>query len=478
MSRTGLVAVSSIALSLAALEFNSQARGQFLQSSGAKATGREQDPLHGVRSGGELVERECEGDQVRAVQRLLNQRGATPPLEVSGIFDTSTFVAVKHYQRSHRAESGIALADDGIVGRETLWSLEHPQVTSFPPRKPEGLLGEVKLQLKMLKEGDSGEEVREVKRLLNNAGANPRLRETLEFGPATTKALLNFQSRWNLTHTAQPSIYLPMDGAVKRRTAEALEIAGGTTMVGNALRSVKQAVAGSASGFTKLADQQTFEHAFALVLKLEGGISTDKNDRGNKGGNATCHGVTQASYDRYRQKHEMPKRAVTQMSDGERKQLYYEFYWVEGRCADLPANLALAHFNTCVNMGTSAAARIMGQAVGIPIKQSIGPKTVQMCREYDSISLTDRYCGLVEDRYRRIATGSNERYLNGWLRRLEVVKANAGLSKSGLPAMVAVESSSQSDDFGPTLREGIMNLQRERGLPQTGELDYDTEISI
>lgn len=60
-----------------------------------------------------LVKYGSRGGNVKKLQQLLNQKGATPPLAVDGIFGPKTLAAVQKFQKAHK------LAVDGVVGPKT-----------------------------------------------------------------------------------------------------------------------------------------------------------------------------------------------------------------------------------------------------------------------------------------------------------------------------------------------------------------------
>jgi hypothetical protein len=63
----------------------------------------------------------------RAQQALLEAGYAIQPVEVSAArFGPSTLATVRAWQAHHTGPDGHALAEDGIAGPATLWSLDHP----------------------------------------------------------------------------------------------------------------------------------------------------------------------------------------------------------------------------------------------------------------------------------------------------------------------------------------------------------------
>lgn len=491
MSRTTAAAtVGVIALTWGALQFssvfrdNSQASGRGHQP--PTPTEVKPDRLNNVRIGLELIDKDCQGEQVSLIQHLLNQHGANPPLAITGNFDAATLRATKQFQRTHNGTDGRPLAVDGVIGPLTLAALElHPFA---PPPHAEHQsssatsanldpLHEVLNQIRLLKEGDQDPAVGAAKKLLNAAGANPSLKEDELFTPAMTRAVRSFQAQWNGERSALPELHLPVDGLIRSRTAKALKEKADISTLESAAKVIGDFMDNKIDGGTALANDATFREALKLVLKFEGGVSSDPRDNGNSGGNATNQGITQATYNRYRDLHKAPQRSVLKMTEGERDQIYYQFYWKEARCDELPHNLAVLCFNSAVNMGVAANARMLCDSMGLPRSSRVSDAIIHSVRQYESVSLAEHYTSLVEQRYKLIAErGQNHRYLNGWLRRLEHTRLAAGIRGTGRPLMAL--TGQPSEDFGPSIRQGIIELQIVLNLPQTGELDSRTEKAL
>ena len=98
-------------------------------------------------------------------------------------------------------------------------------------------------------------------------------------------------------------------------------------------------------------EDENFEKAFKYILKAEGGYICDKNDRGG----ATNLGITQNTYNTFRQRKKLAPHSVSLLTKDEAKQIYYENYWClsgADRISDFAAALVL--FDSCVNHGVSA----------------------------------------------------------------------------------------------------------------------------
>lgn len=130
-----------------------------------------------------VVSKGATGGRVRAIQYLLNARGAK--LTVDGIFGTATENAVKAFQKK------VKITVDGKVGPMT-W--------------PKLII--------TVKKGSKGDAVRAVQWQLRNQYGFTKLAVDGIFGPATQSAVKSFQKRFKLAQ----------DGIVGPHTWMALEV--------------------------------------------------------------------------------------------------------------------------------------------------------------------------------------------------------------------------------------------------------------
>lgn len=107
------------------------------------------------------------------------------------------------------------------------------------------------------------------------------------------------------------------------------------------------------------------------------------------------------------------------------KRVYYKRYWLAGDCQHLPARLAVLHFDGCVNHGVGRAAKFLQMAVGANPDGDIGPKTLAAVNAYDEFKACANVCDQREAFYRRIVANNppQGRFLNGWLRRINEMRA-------------------------------------------------------
>ena len=162
-----------------------------------------------------------------------------------------------------------------------------------------------------------------------------------------------------------------------------------------------------------------FDEALCFVIAREGGYSDNPADHGG----ATCCGVTQATYDAFRNGSGVGPRPVLEITPREIRTIYWGRYWRPAACdaiAGTKPNLALVHFDAAVNQGVGEAERMLQRALGVAADGVIGPSTlmaVQVCNEIAAVSAL-----LIERArvYRAIVQQHPEdaQFLPGWLSRL------------------------------------------------------------
>lgn len=78
-----------------------------------------------------MLKKGDEGKIVTDLQQLLVQRGY--PADISGVFDTTTYQAVRAFQSQNMDQHGQPLVVDGKVGPLSWWSLNHPKPDILTP---------------------------------------------------------------------------------------------------------------------------------------------------------------------------------------------------------------------------------------------------------------------------------------------------------------------------------------------------------
>jgi lysozyme family protein len=101
--------------------------------------------------------------------------------------------------------------------------------------------------------------------------------------------------------------------------------------------------------------------------------------------------------------------------------VYYDRYWVAGACGSLPPRVAVLHFDGCVNHGISRAKKFLQGAVGAEQDGIVGRQTLAAVSAMDPIAVCESICIQRAKFYRDIvaAKPAQERFLKGWLRRID-----------------------------------------------------------
>ena len=189
---------------------------------------------------------------------------------------------------------------------------------------------------------------------------------------------------------------------------------------------VASAAAASALEPTRPAnDTAAFDRALAHVLRMEGGYTDDPYDPGGP----TNLGITLADLASYRgiaidsETEVALKVAVQALKPADVTPIYRSRYWQPCFAPQLPAPLALFHFDTAVNHGIVAAARMLQQALAVDVDGEIGPITLAAATTSQPLAVLDRYAAVRRDRYRALPTFW--RFGRGWLARVDATEAAA-----------------------------------------------------
>lgn len=156
-----------------------------------------------------------------------------------------------------------------------------------------------------------------------------------------------------------------------------------------------------------------FSNALPVILGFEGGVSDHPRDAGG----LTNHGITQATYDRYRDAQKQPRRPVTEITRDEVHHLYHTMYWLAAKCDTLPWPLSMGHFDCAVNSGVAGAWRIMQRALGVEPDGRPGPRTMNKLQTTDPENLLWRWLEARTDFYVTIVRNDPRQlvFLRGWL---------------------------------------------------------------
>ncbi len=167
-----------------------------------------------------------------------------------------------------------------------------------------------------------------------------------------------------------------------------------------------------------MSEQERFDRCLAEVLRLEGGYVDDPRDPGG----ATRFGVTRAVLSEAlgREASAGDVAALTPEAAGA---IYRRSYWGPMGCAGLPIGLDLVAFDSAVNMGPGAAARLLQSALGVTADGVVGPRTLARAAVLPAADMIRAMSDLRRRRYRTLAGFPT--FGRGWLNRTDAVEALA-----------------------------------------------------
>jgi len=205
--------------------------------------------------------------------------------------------------------------------------------------------------------------------------------------------------------------------------------------------------AGRGRGYPRppAASDALFERALTHVLEMEGGYAEDAHDPGGP----TNFGITLATYARHKgleltpENHGQLKAELKAIPQATVRRIYRERYWLAASCPDLPAPLALFHFDAAVNHGLAGAARMLQEAIGAAVDGEVGPETLAKAASLPMAASLARYADIRRRQYRSLA--AFWRFGRGWLARVERTLAAA----HAIAALPAANPSPQPQEKDP-----------------------------
>jgi lysozyme family protein len=116
------------------------------------------------------------------------------------------------------------------------------------------------------------------------------------------------------------------------------------------------------------------------------------------------------------------------MTDAEMREIYWHFYWLPVKANEFAYPLALALFDTGVNMGVGTAIKLLQRAINdllpqpkwVAVDGVLGEQTLKAAKTLDPRRLALQLCDRREERYQAIvrANPTQRKFLRGWLNRL------------------------------------------------------------
>lgn len=165
----------------------------------------------------------------------------------------------------------------------------------------------------------------------------------------------------------------------------------------------------------------SLDQALAFTLKEEGGWTDNPHDHGG----ATNHGITQTTYDLFRDRIHEGHQSVQYITDAEVRAIYEDMYWTPAKCFIMHNPLAVAHFDWAVNHGISGAIKTLQAALGVTADGIWGHKSATALAVSDPVETTQTYNTLRREWYRNRCESHPDQavFLKGWLGRVDRLEA-------------------------------------------------------
>lgn len=153
-------------------------------------------------------------------------------------------------------------------------------------------------------------------------------------------------------------------------------------------------------------------------LVFEGGYVNDPQDPGG----ITDFGITLATLSHFEGR-QATVAELTGMSDATKAAIYRSMFWNVIQGDHLPSGVDLVVFDMAVNGGPGRAARMLQEAVGVPVDGMIGPATLAAASARPGAVVVVSYSTIREQFYK--ASPNFPRFGAGWLNRVDKCEKEA-----------------------------------------------------
>lgn len=165
----------------------------------------------------------------------------------------------------------------------------------------------------------------------------------------------------------------------------------------------------------------SFDAAIKFVLSEEGGYSNIPQDAGGP----TNHGITQTTYDLFRDSIHEGHQDVQYITDAEVRTIYENNYWEPSKAQLMHSPLDVCHMDWSVNHGISGALKTLQAALGVTSDGIWGSQTSSALAIADPVETAQAYNTLRRAWYtNRVAQKPDQEiFLKGWLARVDRLDA-------------------------------------------------------
>lgn len=145
-----------------------------------------------------------------------------------------------------------------------------------------------------------------------------------------------------------------------------------------------------------------FDECIDFILDHEGGYVNHPSDPGGE----TNFGIAKKFY---------PHLDIKNLTEKQAKEIYYNDYWLKLKCDKMPLPVALMVFDSGVNQGLVASAKILQRALRITDDGAIGSKTLDAIEDSKPSLLLPELCARRCHYY--AGTRNVDTFGLGWMRR-------------------------------------------------------------
>ena len=163
-----------------------------------------------------------------------------------------------------------------------------------------------------------------------------------------------------------------------------------------------------------------FSRAIDKMLNLEGGKSDEGADRGGR----TNFGITQRTYNAWKDSLKQPRKDVFKISQEEAKEIYKKNYWDLIKGSQLPHDVAQAILSMALTDGPQDAIKHTQKILGIPPTGTMGPITMKSIWSAAKQKGTKKLTNYIVDKQiqRYQSDEQAKTYGKGWTNRAESLR--------------------------------------------------------
>ena len=163
-----------------------------------------------------------------------------------------------------------------------------------------------------------------------------------------------------------------------------------------------------------------FNEAINKMLNLEGGKTYEKSDRGGK----TNFGITQRTFNTWRDSIKKPRADVFTIKQEEAKEIYKKNYWDLIKGSQLPHDVAQAILSMALTDGPQDAIKHTQKILGIPPTGVMGPITMKSIWSAAKQKGTKKLTNYIVDKQiqRYQSDEQAKTYGKGWTNRAESLR--------------------------------------------------------